>query len=744
MSTKVEILDLQQYERLERISKNSNYDLYKVRQIETEKIYIAKISNTSIEDESSNPFLKEINNGIQYDIPSVIKYIGYSPVNFENKKRPVIILEYCSNGTLEKIIDLENNSKTVKGWNDTKRLITLYGISYAMSILHSQNIVFKDLSPSNVFMDDSLFPKIHGFSHISPITDEEDSDRESNSDIAPAYMAPEIMNEEPYQLKSDVYSFGILAYEIVSGKRAFSKTASIMKILTGDRPKFSESVPKCYQELISRCWSENIDERPTFPEIMEYLKTDKDFITENVDQGEFNDYQAIFDSVTPTIPDDEKLLHQGLDFLQTDKKEAFERFKESAEKGNLEAMNYCGIMLLNDEDIPSNEEEAKRYFKEAAESGNAEAMNNYGFYLLQTKNTGEDKASDYLKKSADEGCVDAMINYGNLLYCGDDTQNVPTNKEEALKYFKMAADKNSTDGLYYYALMLKNGEGVDKPDLKQALQLFKQVSDDEEKPEAMLEYALLLINEDADIGAPHDKEKALEYLKNAADKGNIDAMYNYASILFNDAKEKEIKEEAIKYYKNSAEKGHLNGMNEYALISDNKDIDDKLIAKYFKMAANFGCIDAMYNYGWALFNGVGVAANSEKALRYFKKAADFGHVDAMYKYATMMEYGEGADIDKNEAMKYYKQAADEGSIDAMNSYALMISKDDEVTQNDEEASEYFKKAADLGHANAMNNYGEMLMNGKGVPKDENKALQYFKMAADLEDPDGIANYQKAT
>ncbi|KAK8840978.1 Ras- protein Rab-10 [Tritrichomonas musculus] len=50
---------------------------------------------------------REVNINASLDHPAVLKFIGYSPNNFENQPFPVIISEYATNGTLSRIIDLE-------------------------------------------------------------------------------------------------------------------------------------------------------------------------------------------------------------------------------------------------------------------------------------------------------------------------------------------------------------------------------------------------------------------------------------------------------------------------------------------------------------------------------------------------------------------------------------------------------------------------------------------------------------
>ena len=47
---------------------------------------------------------------------------------FYNEHRPVIITEYSSNGSLDKIIALERQSLSPPLWDDTKKLINIYGL----------------------------------------------------------------------------------------------------------------------------------------------------------------------------------------------------------------------------------------------------------------------------------------------------------------------------------------------------------------------------------------------------------------------------------------------------------------------------------------------------------------------------------------------------------------------------------------------------------------------------------------
>lgn len=84
-------------------------------------------------------------------------------IEYQKLPNPVIITDFASNGTLNNIIKAERNNQQIKGWNDTAKLIVIYGIASGMSYLHLHNIIHRDLKPKNIELDDRLFPKITGF-----------------------------------------------------------------------------------------------------------------------------------------------------------------------------------------------------------------------------------------------------------------------------------------------------------------------------------------------------------------------------------------------------------------------------------------------------------------------------------------------------------------------------------------------------------------------------------------------------
>ncbi|RGB41656.1 kinase-like domain-containing protein [Rhizophagus diaphanus] len=101
-----------------------------------------------------------------------------------------------------------------------------------------------------------------------PISDLQDSDNNINEiyGVLP-YMAPEILRSEPYTPASDIYSFSMIMWEFTSGIPSFNHEAHdldlILSICEGKRPEIIKNTPKCYIDLIKKCWDPNPSNRPT-------------------------------------------------------------------------------------------------------------------------------------------------------------------------------------------------------------------------------------------------------------------------------------------------------------------------------------------------------------------------------------------------------------------------------------------------------------------------------------------------
>ena len=192
-----------------------------------------------------------------------------------------------ANRSLFDILEIEREGIEIPFWDDTMKLICIYGIASAMSYLHSRNILHCDLKPNNILLDDFLFPKICDFSKSIKIT------RTFTTDDL-QYMSPELFMDFKYTKKSDVYSFAIICYYILVNqtiiKGVFSFIIVDMIVTHNYRPEINDKIPIAYKTLIESCWNQDPSKRPSFQEIVDQLRENPIFLTDKINETLYKSY----------------------------------------------------------------------------------------------------------------------------------------------------------------------------------------------------------------------------------------------------------------------------------------------------------------------------------------------------------------------------------------------------------------------------------------------------------------------
>lgn len=307
---KKEFLPLDKYEKQIRIGYGGFGEVFKVLEKSTGKIFAAKISVIEITEDQKSLVIElrhEINILSQSNHPSILKFIGYSPINFIGEPKPVIVAEFASNGSLKDLLDLERKSEQPASWNSTKKLINIYGIASAMSYLHSHNIIHRDLKTGNILEDENLYPKLADFG-LSKIYHQSETSMsaQSTKDLkgTPKYVAPESWEKYEYTKEGDVYSFSFIVYQILTLEEPFKnyniQMLYLQVVKQGYRPEFNKPIADSYRQLITQCWANKPADRPTFSEIVTRLKSDPKFITDEVDKDEYMNYIKFIDNYHTT------------------------------------------------------------------------------------------------------------------------------------------------------------------------------------------------------------------------------------------------------------------------------------------------------------------------------------------------------------------------------------------------------------------------------------------------------------
>lgn len=106
-------LNINNFIQKEKMGEGTFGEVYKVKDKTNKQIHAAIILFKHFEDnldEEKPDLFRELNILSKINHPSIMKFIGFSSINFLNEQKPVIITELVNNGLLFDIINLERKS----------------------------------------------------------------------------------------------------------------------------------------------------------------------------------------------------------------------------------------------------------------------------------------------------------------------------------------------------------------------------------------------------------------------------------------------------------------------------------------------------------------------------------------------------------------------------------------------------------------------------------------------------------
>jgi serine/threonine-protein kinase CTR1 len=230
-------------------------------------------------------FLREIEALVRLNHPCILPILGYSfPTSSTSAE---IHTKYAENGSLHTLVKRVHFGQIPSFWNPTGIGIIICEIVFGMRFVHANGFVHLDLKPSNILIN-SLGHALIGDFGTSRL--EIDDSRLTTDTATVNYAAPEMFEEGDSTNKADVFSFGLVLYEILIGSAVFPSSRKDMEvmgcILAGDMPEIPAKCGQFMQNLISRCWSPNPEDRPSFDEILEEFRKCDFAIVPDADPGE--------------------------------------------------------------------------------------------------------------------------------------------------------------------------------------------------------------------------------------------------------------------------------------------------------------------------------------------------------------------------------------------------------------------------------------------------------------------------
>ena len=789
-----------------KLGKGSFGEVYVVQEKGGEKQYAAKIINQkelTLQDQIL--FLQESLILPKLNHPSIVRFYGINFHSFDNPTllQPTILTEYIENCSLKNIIDNEKKGLANSNWNATKKCICLIGISNAFRYLHKEGIIHRDLKPDNILIDSNYYPIVCDFG-LSKCFSEifSNSIKFENSGMfgTPLYMAPEVIIEDFYGPCVDVYSFGMLAYYIVTGIEPFSKNGVkisfsnlISNISNGNRPEFIPGIPEKMINLISRCWSQNPKDRPSFDEIFNELTSStsySEYFNEEIDYNEISKYLEYIEEKIKQIKLKCKITgHEEIMRIKNENKTLVENNenlvkKVSALKEENSILEKERLTIAEENSkytkiISDYKEKNELLVNENVKLKNANELSSKEITDLKARNellieenvTMREKNELSSKEITDLKARNELLVKENLSL----TKNGSLNKSQKdssnfIEKVKVINELKIDDNIIYLDTKVNvakpqkidkcNDQKRMKPPVKKSHLKKNVLNQDQNYENGKNEVDHIETNHPISLYFIRDENK------------EQDTKHDYM-MTPNHQKRKRVKRNKSETDRNN---NHNNDNDKISDVIEHKQTNPiKVMNRKQPQKRSSSVTREVSNKPFdqndpAIINrkgchylfGKGVEQDYTKAFMYFQKAAKQNYPDAFFQLGYLYEQGLGVkqnhsnaikcytkaaeynipkafyqlgklycNNDYSKAIKCYKIAAKMGVPEAFYNLGWLYETGEGVERDYLKAVGCFQKAALMNYPIAFYHLGYMHENGEGVDKNRDLAIEYYQKAADL-------------
>jgi len=166
-----------------------------------------------------------------------------------------LVLDYCPGGDLAEYLQLE------KKFNEEKTKIYACEILLALEELHRKDIIFRDLKPDNVVLDNEGHALLTDFGLSKEGVPKEGMAKSFCGSYA--YLAPEMLKKTGHGKAVDWYLFGVIIYEMLCGTPPYyaNNKEELFENIRHQTLQFPVQVSPSAKDLIQKLLNRNCKKR---------------------------------------------------------------------------------------------------------------------------------------------------------------------------------------------------------------------------------------------------------------------------------------------------------------------------------------------------------------------------------------------------------------------------------------------------------------------------------------------------
>jgi serine/threonine protein kinase len=193
-----------------------------------------------------------------------------------------LVTKYMESGSLADVLERVKAGNPPDFWTHTGIAIIVVGIVHGLEFIHSKGFVHRDVKPLNLLIDKDGRCYVGDLGSVRLL---ECATRLSYDKSTVSYTAPELYYGD-YGSKVDVFSFALVLYEILVGRAVYAdgtEERAMYLAATGVRAELPPEMSSDVKLLITQCWSDDPDGRPSFSDIRRDLERIEFKIFDDVD-----------------------------------------------------------------------------------------------------------------------------------------------------------------------------------------------------------------------------------------------------------------------------------------------------------------------------------------------------------------------------------------------------------------------------------------------------------------------------
>lgn len=215
------------------------------------------ISKRGKSDKDLQNLRLEINILKELDHPNIIRLLD----SFETTTDFVVVTEIAY-GELFEILQDDKNLPEDEVRKIARQLV------HALHYLHTHRIIHRDMKPQNVLVGANDSVKLCDFGFARAMSCQ--TTVLTSIKGTPLYMAPELVQEQPYDHSADLWSLGVILYELFTGQPPFYTNSlySLIHLIVRDPVNYPANMSPDFKTFLQGLLQKNPKQRLGWPDLL--------------------------------------------------------------------------------------------------------------------------------------------------------------------------------------------------------------------------------------------------------------------------------------------------------------------------------------------------------------------------------------------------------------------------------------------------------------------------------------------